>query len=258
MSVEEAGSGTGRRDPGEAFAELSRIQLDAQPLAATLVRVAQLAKETLAGAAEASVTLVQTAGMVTVGVTGMVAAELDERQYDEGFGPCMDAAVSGAAVAIPDTAAEDGYRDFAAVARRLGVTGVLSVGLPLDHRIVGSLNVYRTDGGLFDQETVDAIRAFARFAAGAVVNAGAFAEATETARNLRLAMQSRAVIEQAKGILMARHRCPPDEAFELLAAESQRTQRKLRDIARDVVEAVQRPAGADAVRGPGPSGGPRR
>lgn len=52
---------------------------------------------------------------------------------------------------------------------------------------------------------------------------------------LRRAMASRAVIEQAKGMLVERHRCTPDEAFEVLVAKSQRTDRKLREIAAEQV-----------------------
>jgi AmiR/NasT family two-component response regulator len=51
-------------------------------------------------------------------------------------------------------------------------------------------------------------------------------------------MSSRATIEQAKGVVMARHRCSPDEAFHLLVQESQHKNRKLRDVAADLVAAV--------------------
>ncbi|MGY1731603.1 ANTAR domain-containing protein [Geodermatophilus sp. SYSU D01045] len=224
----------------DALLELSRVELDPSSLAATLTRVAELAAAALAGTAEASVTLVRSAGAVTVGVTGPVAAELDERQYDAGFGPCTDAATSGVTVTIPDTATEEGYRDFAALARRHGVTGVLSVGMPLDHRVVGSLNLYRTDGGASDDAALEAAQTFARFAAGAVDHAAAYAGAEELGRHLRRAMQSRAVVEQAKGVLMAQHGCTADEAFTMLARESQHRNRKLRVVAAELVAAVQR------------------
>ncbi|MGY1779910.1 ANTAR domain-containing protein [Geodermatophilus sp. SYSU D01036] len=229
-----------RLDLQDALLELSRVGLDPSSLTATLTRVAQLAVASLAGTAQASVTLVRSAGAVTVGVTGPAAAELDERQYDAGFGPCTDAAVSGSTVTIPDTATEAGYRDFAALARRHGVTGVLSVGMPIDHRVVGSLNLYRTDGGTFDDAALETARTFARFAAGAVVHAATRAGAEELSRHLRRAMQSRAVIEQAKGVLMGRHGCTGDEAFAMLASQSQRRNRKLREVAAELVAAVQR------------------
>ena len=65
------------------------------------------------------------------------------------------------------------------------------------------------------------------------------AEAQRDIDNLHLALTSQPVIEQAKGILMARHNCGPDQAFRLLAQASQRQNRKLRDIAAAVVTSVQ-------------------
>ncbi|MGY1829338.1 ANTAR domain-containing protein [Geodermatophilus sp. SYSU D01180] len=224
----------------DALLELSRVEPDPWSLTVPLTRVAELAVASLAGTAEASVTLVHPAGAVTVGVTGPVAAELDERQYDAGSGPCTDAAASGSTVTVPDTATEARYRDLAALARRRGVTGVLAVGMPIDHRVVGSLNLYRTDGGAFDAAGREAARTFARFAAGAVVHAAAHAGAEELSRQLRRAMRSRAVIEQAKGVLMGRHGCTADEAFAILASRSQRRDRKLREVAAELVASVQR------------------
>ncbi|NEK56265.1 GAF and ANTAR domain-containing protein [Geodermatophilus sabuli] len=227
------------RDAQAAFAELSRVLLARRPLTAILGQVARLARDTLPMTGEASVTVVQAGGLATVGGTGPLAATLDQRQHDAGLGPCLDAALAGDTVRIDDTAAETRYRDFASVAVGHGVRGVLSVGLVAGPRSVGSLNLYRTGGGPFDAAATGLARAFAGYAAGAVVTAAAYARSAETSRHLRLAMQSRAVIEQAKGILVARSQCSPEEAFDRLAAESQRTNRKLREIAADLVATAQ-------------------
>jgi AmiR/NasT family two-component response regulator len=76
-----------------------------------------------------------------------------------------------------------------------------------------------------------------------VANADAHAQLGEQAHNMRLAMESRAVIEQAKGVLMAQRHVSAEEAFEILRAASQRYNRKLRDIALGIVESTreQRP-----------------
>jgi transcriptional regulator with GAF, ATPase, and Fis domain len=229
-------------DTAAAFAELSRIPVASQPLGATLGRVARLALETLRGVAAASVTLVQPRGLVTMAATAPLAADLDAGQYRAGAGPCVDAALRGHAVAVVDAGDEHAAGDFVALARRHGVTGVLCVGMPVGHRVSGSLNLYRTVEGAFDSVARELARAFAGCAAGAVVTAAAAEQSADTARHLRLAMASRAVIEQAKGVLLARHGCSPEDAFERLAAESQRTNRKLRDVARDVVAGAHRPA----------------
>ncbi len=76
-----------------------------------------------------------------------------------------------------------------------------------------------------------------------VANAQAYWSTLEAIRNLTVALDSRAVIEQAKGVLIARHGLSDDEAFAELRRRSQEANRKLREIATDVVEQARREAG---------------
>jgi GAF domain-containing protein len=230
----------GSPDPRAPFAELSTIMLGAQPLSETLSRIAQLAKQTIPGAAEVSVTLMQDGTVTSVSFTGPLAVQLDERQYESGFGPCMDAALSGATIPIDDTAQGGAYPDFGRVAFRHGITHTMSIGLPVEQRTVGALNVYGSGEGPFDETTAELATAFASHAAVAVSNAGLYASTATLAGNLQKALDSRAVIDQAKGVLMGRHRCSADAAFDLLVRQSSQRNRKLRDIAQDIVDEVQR------------------
>jgi GAF domain-containing protein len=227
-------------DPRAAFAELSKIMLGAQPLSETLTRIAELAKRTLPGVADASVTLMQDGTVCTVSFTGPVAAYLDERQYDAGFGPCMDAALSGGPIPIEDTARSGTYPDFGRLAHQHGITHTMSVGLPVERRTIGALNLYGRDAGRFDETTAELATAFASYAAVAVANAGVYASTATLAGNLQKALDSRGVIDQAKGVLMAQHGWSPEAAFDQLVRLSNATNRKLRDIAQDVVDDVQR------------------
>ncbi|MGY1823535.1 ANTAR domain-containing protein [Geodermatophilus sp. SYSU D00079] len=234
-------------DPGAAFAELTRLRVTTRPLAESLGRIAELATAVLPGPVEAAVTLEGAGRDAVRRATGPLAAVVDGWLAAAGRRPSG----AGAPLLIPDTAAEPALREVAAH----GVTSVLSVELAVEERTVGSLTVVRTGGGPFDVAARELVRAFAAVAAGAVARAGEHAAAAETARTLRLAMESRAVIEQAKGVLMARHHCSAEEAFRLLSTESQRTNRKLRDLAADLVGAVQRRRGHSrgaAVPGRGP------
>jgi GAF domain-containing protein len=240
MSTSDTGGADPPRDPRAAFAELSKIMLGEQQLSETLTRVAELTKQTIPGAAEVSVTLMQDGQAASVVFTGSLAAHLDERQYEAGFGPCMDAALSGATVTIADTAADPTYTDFGRIAHRRGITHTLSIGLPVARKIIGALNIYGTDEGSFDEATEELATAFASYAAVAVANAGVYASTATLAANLQRALQSRAVIDQAKGILMGRHGISADAAFDMLSRESQTTNRRLRDIAGDLVEETQR------------------
>jgi GAF domain-containing protein len=238
-TIERAGEDP-PRDPRTAFAELSKIMLGKQPLSATLERVAELAKESIPGAADVSVTLLQDSRVASVAFTGPLSVQLDERQYEAGFGPCMDAALSGGTIAIEDTSNSATYPDFARAAARQGIRQTLSIGLPVARQTIGALNIYGTDEKPFDEATQELATAFASYAAVAVANAGVYATTASLAANLQRALDSRAVIEQAKGILMARHGLSADAAFERLAKQSQVSNRKVRDVAVELVQDAER------------------
>ena len=228
-------------DPRSAFGELGRMLLGEKPLVEVLHEVCRLALVTIPGVDEVSVTLVEDDRTRTAAFTGSLAATLDERQYDAGFGPCLDAAQSGDVVRIDDTAAEELYRDFASVARRQGVTSMLAVGLPMPTRVLGGLNLYRLAGTEpFDAQVQALASAFGGYAAVALANAALLASRERLATHLQTAMTSRSVIDQAKGIVMSLAACDADEAFRLLARHSQQRNQKLRDIATEIVAAAER------------------
>jgi GAF domain-containing protein len=218
-----------------AFAELGRMKLGEGDLQAVLGRVAQLARQTLPGMAGASVTLVESDRAFTAAFTGQLALDLDETQYQDGFGPCLEVAQSAGIVAVPDMAAETRWPAFARQALAAGVRSSLSVALPLQEAVLGALNLYATEPGIFDQDAVEMARTFAGYAAVAIANARLYQSTAALAENMRRAMETRAVIEQAKGILVAQQHCTPEQAFELLTRLSQTTHRKLRDCAADLV-----------------------
>lgn len=223
-----------------AYAELGRILLDRTPLNAVLQRVAELARDCVPGADEASVTVVQGKRASSVAFTGSLAVQLDERQYDLGFGPCMDAALSGQTITIANTAAGDeGYPGYSEVAARAGVRATLSVGLAVPGRTVGALNLYDTHGeSLLSERSREVATVFAGHAAIALTNALAVESTRELAEQLQRAMVSRAVIEQAKGVIAVQRGVAPEQAFALLSRRSQDSNRKLAELAGEVVEAV--------------------
>lgn len=224
--------------------ELGKIRYHETDLAGVLSRVATLARQTLAGVAEVSVTLVDGGRPSTAAFTGELALLLDESQYDEGFGPCLDVAQSSGAVHVADMRTEQRWPAFTALAVRHGVLSSLSLALPIQDSVVGALNVYATTADAFDEATVALAATFADYAAVAVANAHLTVTTAALADNLRLAMETRSVIEQAKGILMAQQRCTAERAFEVLTKLSQHANRKLRDVAADVVASVLRTPGA--------------
>ena len=120
----------------------------------------------------------------------------------------------------------------------------LSLPLPYQGATIGALNIYSSQVAAFaTPESLAAGLDVAETIAVAVANAEAHWRLGEQTRNMRLAMDSRAVIEQAKGVLMAQRHVDADQAFDILREASQRYNRKLRDIAQGIVEGAQAATG---------------
>lgn len=224
--------------PTGVFAELDKILFtnDAHSLHRVLQQVADAALEVVPGLAEVSVTVLEGGHARTVVFAGALAAVLDERQYEAGSGPCLDAAARGGTVMVDTADPQNPYPELSRAAVAHGITQVLAVGLPVEQRTAGALNMYAASPEPLSADSVALAETFAGYAAVAVANAVLHHSAVEEARQLHDAMQSRAVIEQAKGILMATRHCTPEQAFVLLTRASQRQNRKLREVALEFVE----------------------
>jgi GAF domain-containing protein len=229
-------------DPQHAYAELARIDLAENDLTQVLDRVAELVARTIPGADAVSVTLLQDGGGVTAAFTHDVAVRLDETQYGEGSGPCLAAAASGETLVVDEMTTDRRWPAFAADAQAQGVASSMSVGLPLQKRVRAALNIYGERPRAFDDAAVELGRTFAGYAATVLANAHLYSSTAAFAEQMRTAMATRAVIEQAKGVLVAQEGCTPEQAFELLVRASQAGNRKLRDVAAATVAAAQKNA----------------
>ncbi|MGX5655848.1 GAF and ANTAR domain-containing protein [Geodermatophilus nigrescens] len=236
---------------------LSRLRLADRELSDVLGEVTRLATLHVPGAESTSITLVRGDVPTTAAHDGDMALAADELQYERGYGPCLDAGRAGVQLRVDDMRTETRWPDYTARVLAVGVRSSLSTPLPYQGTTIGALNIYATHPGAFASDaSAEAAREVAEAVAVAVANADAHALLNEHARNMELAMQSRAVIEQAKGVLMAQRRVDADAAFDLLRDASQRYNRKLRDIAAGIVASVAQPAGGVSPDGrPGRSGG---
>ena len=212
-------------------ADLARVVVAGRELPDVLDEVVRIARRAMPGSAATSITLIRDERAFTAAYDGQLAMDLDEMQYQRGYGPCLDAGRAGALFHVPDMAVEDRWPDYAVQALERGVRSSLSVPLPFQGSSIGALNNYATRPHAFTDADVVLGEEVAAFVAIAVGNAEAAARAAEDAANMRQAMVSRAVIEQAKGILMERHKITAEQAFTLLTRASQRSNVKLRDIA---------------------------
>lgn len=225
--------------PGDVLAKLATIVLAEETLDSVLSKLVELAKQVIAAADEVSLTLVRRGRAETAAYTGILAMQADERQYGLDSGPCLDAGRGAEIFYIRDMRTEGRWPAYAPLAASIGVMSSLSVPLPIQEDLIGALNVYSRRPEAFGDDEIRAGQTFAAYAAVAVANADSFASTAEMAENLRIAMASRATIEQAKGILMARGGITPEQAFEILVRASQRENRRLRNVATELVERVQ-------------------
>jgi GAF domain-containing protein len=224
-------------DPADALERLGRLSLRELSMESLLQTVADTAKAVMPGNPEASVLLLVEDHPTTVVSTGRLATDLDETQYDKGHGPCLHAARSGELTEIADTRADNRWPDYLARAVERGNLSSLSIPLTIDEkeRVSGALNVYARTQNAFDATSRSVAMRFAPYAAVAAGNAYAYRSARDMADNLQNALESRAVIDQAKGILMERHKLTADQAFQVLARASMANNRKLREIADELV-----------------------
>jgi hypothetical protein len=117
--------------PASTLTALLSLRLGEGELQQVLDRLVGIAKDALDGADEVSITLVRDDKPWTAAYTGRLALDADEMQYERGYGPCIDAGISGTVLHVPDMREESRWPDYAAVVVPRGVLSSLSVPLPL-------------------------------------------------------------------------------------------------------------------------------
>jgi GAF domain-containing protein len=219
----------------ELHEALARIVSADRELSEVLTEITRIARRAMPSVEAASITLIRDEKPFTAAYDGQMALDADELQYERGYGPCMDAGRAGQRFLIDDMRTDQRWPDYAQHAAAHGIFSSLSVPLPFQGATIGALNTYAGRPNLFDDRDVEIAEEVAAWVAIAVGNAEASARTSEDLTQLRAAMMSRACIEQAKGILMERHKIKEDEAFTALTHASQRTNTKLRDVAEELV-----------------------
>ena len=246
----------------EALERLGRLSLRELSMDSLLQTVADLSKSVMPGNPEASVLLLVKDHPSTVVSTGPLAVALDEKQYERGHGPCLHAARTGELTEIADTRTDRRWPDYLPRAVEAGNFSSLSIPLAIDEdeQVSGALNIYARRPDAFDAASRSVATRFAPYAAVAAGNLHAYQSARDMADNLQTALESRAVIDQAKGILIERLKLTPDQAFQLLAQASMHANRKVRDIADELLHTGELPGAQPRSNGwrPAPQRRPRR
>lgn len=213
--------------------------------------VAALSRQALAAEADASITVSVAGRPTTILSTSRLALDLDDRQYAAREGPCLEAAAGGSPVDVPDARTEIRWRHYTPFAVRRGSLSSLSLPLDVPDGWTSSLNLYARDPHAFDPPRRRAAVELARHASVATTTLCTADGEVGRLRELEASLESRAVIEQAKGKLMERFDVNADQAFRTLARISMHTNVKLREVAARLVATGRLPGLPDRTASAG-------
>lgn len=221
----------------ERLAELARDARSRTDVADAADDIVVAASELFARCAGAGVTLVHGRRSVeTAAATNRMAREGDRLQYDLGEGPCLDAAWREEQVYSSDLARDERWPIWGPrVADELGVASMLCTRLFTNDEQLGALNLYGEKPDAFDDEDREVARLLAAHAAVAVASA-------REIQTLRVAVDRRTTIGKALGVIMARYDLDDDRAMAVLRRLSSHQNRKLYDVALEVVDELRVPA----------------
>ena len=229
-------------DLAESLASLSELLLAAQPYGHSLRRVAEFAVHAVPGCDGCGIALCEQNAPMTLAASHRFVRAVDDAQSALTEGPCVDAIRHRRTVIVADLTDDPRYPQFGPQAADLGVHSALSLPLHQQQGCVGALNLYAHHPGAFDDAAAGVAQVFAGPAGVVLANARILERSQRLAEQLREATASRAVIEQAKGVLMAQQSISADEAFARLRHLSQVQHIKLVAIAQRIVRGA---AGAD-------------
>jgi GAF domain-containing protein len=226
-----------------AIASVDALLLVDGSMADVLDEVARHAGSGVTNADAVSITLIDEPAGRTVACTDDLASTLDHEQYAHRRGPCLEAARTQQPVRVSTRNVDARWPQFVDAARDAGVRSTLSVPLIVtsatsegNDELVGSLNAYSRSAVIFDEFDEKLLSLYTGVAGRAIADARRWQRLMETVGQLERALNSRAEIDQAKGVLRTLYGGTADEAFAALVQRSQRENVKLRDIARRILE----------------------
>lgn len=230
----------------EVFTVLSRTLAEDESVHDTLQSILTLALRLVPGCTAASVTVLDEQGKPgTIAATDDETRELDRRQYLLQDGPCLDAARQQQVNRWSLSEAEQQWPDFTSLAKELGLRSYLAAGLGLGDQRLGALNLSSSDPDGFSRLDEGLVSLFIAPAAAAIVTMSRYARARDLADQLNQALRSRAVIDQALGIIMAESNVDAERAFAVLSRASNNRRMKLRELAAEIVSRVSGRGGAE-------------
>lgn len=169
--------------------------------------------------------------------TNATVERVERIQEETGQGACVESAGKGVVVTVADLRDYTSrWFDFAPGALDAGLHSVMAIPMGADDQTVGALNAYRFAPSEWAREEVEAAMTLSAMATAYVLLAGQVEGSQKRAAQLQQALDTRVVIEQAKGMLAAKRDEPLEQTFERLRRHARDRNLKIHDVARQVVE----------------------
>jgi len=188
------------------------------------------------GLCGSGVTMAEDGRLRFVTAVSQASGELERSQEEQQAGPCRDAYQTGQVVRVTDMRKESArWPEFSAIATSLSVAGVAGIPMRLDDQIIGALNLYSPEPREWSDVDIAVARVLADVATSYVVNASKLRQQEQLSEQLQEALESRVVIEQAKGITAYKNAVTIDQAYHLMRRHARNNNASLRLVAEAIV-----------------------
>lgn len=226
------------KEPESWSADLMELLLETDGLDGFLLAVAQSAARHTPASDGCGITLERQGRPLTVASAGTSACQLDEKQYGQDDGPCLQSLRTGTEISVPDMLTERRWGEYPAYALASGARSSLSLPIAAHTHTAGALNLYSGKEDGFADADLTLLRGLAAQATGALALAQRIADAQGFAADLQKALTTRATIDHAIGIVMGQQHCAREQAFAILRTASQNRNIKLHDLCTELVTRI--------------------
>ena len=205
-------------------------------LEATLTELTESLTSVL-GLSGSGVTMADEGGRLRfVTAVSQASGDLERNQEQQQAGPCRDAFDTGEVVRVTDVRKESSrWPEFSATAARLSVAGVAGIPMRLADKVIGALNLYSSEAREWTDEDIAVAGVLADVATSYVVNASKLRQQEQLSEQLQQALESRVIIEQAKGITAQQKSVSVDDAYQMIRRHARNNNASLRVVAEAIV-----------------------
>jgi GAF domain-containing protein len=188
------------------------------------------------GLSGAGVTMAEDGRLRFVTAVSQASGELERSQEQQQAGPCRDAYDTGEVVRVIDVRLESArWPEFSAMASRVNVAGVAGIPMRLADEVIGALNLYSPLPREWSDEDISVAAVLADVATSYVVNASKLRQQEQLSEQLQEALESRVVIEQAKGITAQKQAVTIDQAYQRMRGHARNNNASLRVVAEAII-----------------------